>query len=85
MKKHFRLLIMLLILTVTALTFSACSNSLKEKEPDVKKETETDGMSPEEAVEYYISNGLGKNEAIKKVAKEMGLARNDLYNRMVGR
>lgn len=51
----------------------------------IKNNSETDGMSVEEAVEYYISKDLSKNEAIKKVAKERGLSRNDVYNRMIDR
>ena len=51
----------------------------------IKNNSETDGMSVEEAVEYYISKDLSKNEAIKKVAKERGLSRNDVYNLMIER
>ena len=45
----------------------------------------TEGMSVEGAVEYYISAGMSKNEAIKKVAKERGLPRGEVYNAMIER
>ena len=48
-------------------------------------EDATEGMSPREAVEYYISEGSPKNEAIKRVARERGMARNDVYNLMIDR
>ncbi len=44
---------------------------------------EEKGVSPEERVAYYTERGMSKNEAIKTVAKECGIARNVLYNRMI--
>ena len=32
-----------------------------------------------EQIKTYINNGLSTNEAIKRVAKERGLSRNDVY------
>lgn len=37
----------------------------------------------EEAVAYYDSQGLGRNDAIKAAAKELGLSRNEVYARML--
>ena len=45
--------------------------------------TATEGLTPKEAVEYYISKGMAKNEAIKTVAKEYKLQRNAVYNMMI--
>lgn len=45
------------------------------------KEAREDAAVPlvHEQIETYISGGLSTNEAIKKVAKERGLSRNDVY------
>ena len=45
----------------------------------------TAALSLEDAVEYYIAEGDTKNEAIKRVAKERGLPRGEVYNRMIDR
>ena len=51
---------------------------------DVREATsETEGMSPKAAVEYHISKGMAKNQAIKTVAKAFGLPRNEVYSLMI--
>ena len=40
-------------------------------------------MSIEESIEYYMSQGLSKNDAIKLVAKERNLKKNDVYKHTV--
>jgi len=39
--------------------------------------------SVEETVAYYMNTGCTKNEAIKAAAKELGLSRNEVYDRMI--
>lgn len=39
--------------------------------------------TPKEQVELYVKTGLSKMEAVKKVAKERGLAKNDVYKEMI--
>nr|MCH9869545.1 hypothetical protein [Serratia marcescens] len=41
--------------------------------------TDTSAANPEEAVQALIDQGLKPNAAIKQVAKENGLNRQDLY------
>lgn len=41
--------------------------------------------SPEELVARYMEQGMRKNDAIKAAAKECGLSRSELYDRMVGK
>ena len=41
-------------------------------------------LSPEELVYKYIQDGLEKKEALKKVAKERGIAKSDLYKLTLG-
>ena len=36
-------------------------------------------MSIEEHVEYYVNQGLKKMDAIKSVAKDRGVAKNEIY------
>ena len=36
-------------------------------------------MTDKELVEYYIKQGIEKKEAIKKVAKERGKTKNEVY------
>ncbi len=39
-------------------------------------------MTVEEAVAYYLGEGLGRNEAIKAAAKTLGLTRQEVYDKM---
>ena len=43
---------------------------------DTKKST----LPPEERVEKYVSEGLSKMDAIKKVAKELGVPKSEIYD-----
>ena len=36
-------------------------------------------MTDRELVEYYVGQGMDKKEAIKKVAKERGKTKNEVY------
>ena len=40
-------------------------------------------VSAEERVAYYIESGMSKKDAIKTAAKECGISRNDLYDKML--
>ncbi len=42
-------------------------------------ESEFNGLTEEEHINLYISRGLSKKEAIKKVAEERGISKNSLY------
>lgn len=44
-----------------------------------EKQNELNGLSIEEHLKYYYSLGESKNNAIKKVAKERGLSKNEVY------
>ena len=39
--------------------------------------------TPKEQVELYMQSGLSKMEAVKKVAKERGLPKNEVYKEMI--
>ena len=41
--------------------------------------------SPEEALEYFLEQGMSKNDAIKAAAKEIGMSRNELYGILIGK
>lgn len=47
---------------------------------EVETENFWDTLSVSEHIDFYINDGLKKTEAIKKVAKERGLLRHDVYN-----
>ena len=51
-------------------------------EEKINKAPETD-MTIEEQVEYYITNGMSKMDAIKATAKSRGIPKNDVYKLMV--
>ncbi len=66
----------------------------KEKEPrgeyvlvlegaEKKSNTTTSQMSITEHLEYYISEGLAMKDAIKTVAKERGLPKNEVYSEAI--
>ncbi len=44
-----------------------------------KKENTLLSLSEKEHIQYYIEQGLDKKEALKKVAKERGVSKSDLY------
>ena len=39
-------------------------------------------MSVEEHMQYYISQGMDKKEAMKKVAKDRGVPKREIYNQL---
>ena len=41
-----------------------------------------EAMTVEEAVAYYLEEGMSRNEAIKAAAKALGLSRGEVYDRM---
>ena len=43
-------------------------------------DTEKSTLPPEERVEKYVSEGLSKMDAIKKVAKELGVSKSEIYD-----
>lgn len=47
---------------------------------EIEAENFWDSLTVTEHIEKYIRGGLSQNEAIKKAAKERGLARRDVYN-----
>lgn len=48
------------------------------------KEPQQDMPSIQDQINHYVSGGLSSKEAIKKVAKERGLSKNDLYKEYHG-
>lgn len=50
-----------------------------KSEIDIESENEDSNKSNVELVKEYIKLGLSKNDAIKKVAKEKGLTKNEVY------
>lgn len=42
-------------------------------------------LTPVEHVEFYMQNGMDKNDAIKAAAKDRGVKKNDIYKEMLGR
>jgi 16S rRNA (cytidine1402-2'-O)-methyltransferase len=42
-------------------------------------ESELNNLSPKEHIDYYIANGMDKKDALKKVAKERGVSKSELY------
>jgi len=44
---------------------------------------DTEAVSAEERVAYYIESGMSKKDAIKAAAKECSVSRNELYDKML--
>lgn len=42
-------------------------------------------LTPVQHVEFYMENGMDKNDAIKAAAKDRGLKKNDIYKEMLGK
>jgi 16S rRNA (cytidine1402-2'-O)-methyltransferase len=40
-------------------------------------------MSVSEHVEYYLETGLSKNDSIKAVARDRGVAKSEIYNQVM--
>ncbi len=54
-----------------------------ELEIEKKKKEELDKLDPVELVKEYIGQGIDKKEAIKKVAKQMGVNKNEIYKQCI--
>lgn len=79
---------------ITRTTLAEAVEYYREKEPrgeyvlvieggeSIACETEQ-GVSPEERVAYYVESGMTKKDAIKETAKEYGISKNELYDRML--
>ena len=52
-----------------------------EVELEEKRKEELEKTDPIDLVKEYISNGMDKKEAIKKVAKEYGVNKNEIYKK----
>lgn len=42
-------------------------------------------LSPEEALEHFMEQGMSRNEAIRAAAKMLGMSRNELYNILISK
>lgn len=56
---------------------------INELELEKKKKEELEKIDPVESVKIYINSGLDKKEAIKKVAKELGVNKNEVYKKCI--
>lgn len=59
---------------------------LEGKDPQIKKEEAIEAyeqISPEEHLQRYLDAGMDRKEALKKVAKERGISKRDLYNNLL--
>ncbi|MCR5202283.1 MAG: 16S rRNA (cytidine(1402)-2'-O)-methyltransferase [Lachnospiraceae bacterium] len=56
---------------------------LTQDDADNQMEHFWDDMTIEEHVEYHISNGLSKKDAIKQVAKERDVPKREIYNQVM--
>lgn len=56
---------------------------MSEIELEEKRQEELEKIDPVELVKEYIKNGIDKKEAIKKVAKEMGVNKNEIYKKCI--
>lgn len=44
-----------------------------------REESAENTMTPEEAVAYYLEEGMSRNDALKAAAKRLGMSKNELY------
>ena len=59
---------------------------LEGKDPQIKKEEAIEAyeqISHEEHLQRYLDAGMDRKEALKKVAKERGISKRDLYNNLL--
>ena len=54
---------------------------VKTKKKEKKKELEK--LDAVELVKEYINDGIDKKDAIKKVAKELGVNKNEVYKKCI--
>ena len=55
--------------------------SREQQRQEEQRQWET--MSVEEHMEYYLSNGIEKKEAMKKVAKDRGVSKREIYQALL--
>lgn len=55
--------------------------SLKEKQEEVKEEWRT--LSIAEHMDYYLNQGIEKKEAMKRVAKDRGVSKREVYKEFI--
>ena len=46
-------------------------------------DAELAGMTPEQAFEHFLKQGMSKNDAVKAAAKALGMSRNQLYSQLI--
>lgn len=82
---------------VLRITIGEACNLYSEREPrgeyvlvvegcspeSVRKTQGAEWESPEQAVEYFCSQGMSRNDAIKSAAKALGMTRNQLYGMLI--
>lgn len=51
----------------------------------VDAQTELSGMTPTEAVEHFMAQGMQKNDAIRAAAKALGMTKNQLYGMLISK
>lgn len=56
---------------------------MSEIELEEKRKEEMEKIDPVELVKKYIEEGIDKKDAIKKVAKEMGVNKNEIYKQCI--
>lgn len=54
-----------------------------EEEIEMEKRMQWEDMSIAEHVEYYVNKGSDKKEAMKLAAKDRGVSKRDIYNKLV--
>lgn len=52
------------------------------EEIEQEKRREWENMTISEHVEYYLSQGLDKKEAMKKAGKDRGVSKREIYNHL---
>ena len=52
-------------------------------EESIKAQNQLSGMSPNEAVEHFMAEGMAKNDAIRAAAKALGMTKNQLYGMLI--
>ena len=60
--------------------------SLKEKSREELRQEEVakwEEMSIEEHMDFYLDQGMDKKEAMKKVAKDRGIGKRDVYQMLI--
>ncbi|MBQ8850629.1 MAG: 16S rRNA (cytidine(1402)-2'-O)-methyltransferase [Clostridia bacterium] len=50
-----------------------------------REDTSENTMTPEEALAYYLEEGMSRNDALKAAAKRLGISKNELYRLTLGK